>query len=49
MKNLIIEKPDDPLSYLAEKVIEPECILIYKGNFIFIIGPPGSNVRELCL
>ena len=22
---------------------------IYKGNFIFIIGPPGSNVRELCL
>jgi hypothetical protein len=27
MKNLIIDKPEDPLTYLAEKVMEPECNL----------------------
>ena len=30
MKNLIIDKPEDPLTYLAEKVIEPECIKYIK-------------------
>ena len=28
LKNLIIEKPDDPLSYLADKVLEPDCNLL---------------------
>tara|TARA_B110000503_G_C6946258_1_gene329087 strand:+ start:39 stop:182 length:144 start_codon:yes stop_codon:yes gene_type:complete len=47
---LVIDKPEDPLTYLADKILEPDCKLKYKkGNLIFIIGPPGSNVRELCL
>lgn len=43
MKNLIIDKPEDPLTYLENKVLEPE------SKLIFIVGPPGSKVQELCL
>jgi adenylate kinase len=25
LKNLIIDKPEDPLTYLADKILEPDC------------------------
>jgi adenylate kinase len=53
MKSLIIKKPDDPIEYLIKKLSEPECngvrLIIFLEKKIFIIGPPGSKVRELAL
>jgi len=43
MKSLIISKPEDPINYMIQKLSEPE------QKKIFVVGPPGSNVRELSL
>jgi len=43
MKSLIISKPEDPINYMIQKLSEPE------QKKIFVVGPPGSNVRELAL
>lgn len=42
-KSLIISQPDDPISFLIERLSAPE------GKKIFIVGPPGFKVREFAL
>lgn len=42
-KQLIVKQPNDPISFLIEKLSSPE------GKKIFIVGPPGFKVRELAL
>lgn len=43
MNQVILNKPDDPITFLKKYLQNPI------GKFIFIIGPPGSDVRELAL
>ncbi|CAD8094357.1 unnamed protein product [Paramecium sonneborni] len=43
LKSLIIKKPDDPIQFLINKLQEPET------KKIFVVGPPGSKLRELSL
>lgn len=41
MRQLIIHEPEDPQNFLIEKLKNPD------GKKLFVVGPPGSNVREL--
>jgi len=43
MKNLVINKPDDPIEYIIEKLSTPQ------QKKIFIVGPPGSSARGIAL
>lgn len=54
LKSVLINKPEDPIDYMLQKLNEPERTKLHLfPNFlerkIFIIGPPGSHVRELAL
>lgn len=51
LKSLIIKKPDDPIQFLINKLQEPESrYKIQKiAKKIFVVGPPGSKLRELSL
>ena len=57
MKNVIINKPEDPVGYMIQRLSEPERIkfssihplIQFIEKKIFVVGPPGSNVRELAL
>lgn len=42
-KELIIRQPSDCIEFLIEKLSEGE------RKKIFVVGPPGSEVREICL
>ena len=42
-KELIIRQPSDCIEFLIEKLSEGE------KKKIFVVGPPGSEVREICL
>lgn len=42
-KDLIISQPANPIDFLVSKLSEPEC------KKIFLVGPPGSEVREISL
>lgn len=43
LKSIVIKKPDDPIEFLIKKLQEPEV------KKIFVVGPPGSQFRELAL
>ena len=43
MKNLIKNKPDDPIKYLVNKLKSPEI------KRLIIVGPPGSKRKEIAL
>lgn len=43
-KSLIIQRPEDPLEFLMQKLKNPKPI-----NRIFVVGPPGSNRKEIAL
>lgn len=43
LKNITIKQPDDPISYMIDKLSEPPT------KKVFLIGPPGFRVRELAL
>jgi len=43
MRQLIIHEPEDPMGFLIDKLKNPD------GKKLFVVGPPGSNVRELTL
>lgn len=50
MKHLIIKQPDDPISFLIDKLSTPQCKAISNlGKKIFIIGPPGYKVTPFAL
>lgn len=43
LKALIVKRPDDPIQFLIQRLQEPET------QKIFVVGPPGSKLRELAL
>lgn len=43
MKELVIKRPEDPISFLLSKLDRP------KMKWIFIIGPPGTDRKEIAL
>lgn len=43
MRQLVIHEPEDPLSFLVQKLKHPD------GKKMFVVGPPGSKVRGLTL
>jgi len=42
-RQLIVHQPDLPIDFLIDRLKKPD------GKRVFIVGPPGSNVRELTL
>ena len=40
MRKLIVLQPEDPYQYIIDKLKKPD------GKKIFIVGPPGSNVKD---
>lgn len=40
MKNLIIQKPTDPIDYMIKFLEKPEI------RRVFLVGPPGSRAKE---
>lgn len=42
-KQLVVKQPDDPISFLIERLSTPQT------KKIFIVGPPGFKVREFAL
>lgn len=61
MKSLIMQKPEDPIKFLLDKLTTPVgkllILMIYELNFykqfiakrFIIVGPPGSNRKEIAL
>lgn len=43
MKELTVHQPENPLDFLIQKLEQP------KKRWMFIIGPPGSNRKEVAL
>jgi adenylate kinase len=43
-KELLIHRPEEPLDFLIEKLKDPK-----QPIRIFVIGPPGSNRKEIAL
>ena len=43
-KDLIINRPEEPLDFLIEKLKNPKPIIR-----LFVVGPPGSNRKEIAL
>lgn len=43
LKQLIIHRPENPLDFLIERLARPD------SKRIFIVGPPGSNRKEIAL
>ena len=54
-KDLLIQRPDSPIDFLIEKLKNPKpdikiiANLLIKNIFIFVVGPPGSNRKEISL
>lgn len=43
MKQLIVQQPDNPIDYMIKKLSDKE------QKKIFIVGPPGSKIKEVAL
>ena len=61
MKSLIMQKPEDPVKFLLDKLTSPVGKIYHLFTFVFInfysykvkrfiiVGPPGSNRKEIAL
>ena len=50
---MVVKQPDDPVTYLIEKLSNPESQSINLAyclvKKVFLVGPPGFKVREFAL